>query len=43
MLLKIDNLYLVFCRGAHELGTVKVIIDLWPGGQNISVNNPSLT
>ncbi|CAD6224446.1 unnamed protein product [Miscanthus lutarioriparius] len=34
---EIDSLYLTFSRGAHELGTEKVI-DLCPGGQDISVN-----
>ncbi|CAL5082050.1 unnamed protein product [Urochloa decumbens] len=34
---EIDDLYLTFSRGAHELGT-REIIDLCPGGQEISVN-----
>ncbi|KAJ1290160.1 hypothetical protein BS78_02G222000 [Paspalum vaginatum] len=34
---EIDNLYLTFSRGAHELGAERVI-DLCPGGQDISVN-----
>ncbi|KAF8781005.1 hypothetical protein HU200_000974 [Digitaria exilis] len=34
---EIDDLYLTFSRGAHELGT-REIIDLCPGGQDISVN-----
>ncbi|PWZ14354.1 E3 ubiquitin-protein ligase UPL5 [Zea mays] len=34
---EIDNLYLTFSRGAHELGTEK-IIDLCPGGEDVSVN-----
>ncbi|KAG2635787.1 hypothetical protein PVAP13_2NG387200 [Panicum virgatum] len=34
---EIDDLYLTFSRGAHELGTQE-IIDLCPGGQDISVN-----
>ena len=34
---EIDDLYLTFSRGAHELGT-RETIDLCPGGQDISVN-----
>ncbi|CAL5063765.1 unnamed protein product [Urochloa decumbens] len=34
---EIDDLYLTFSRGAHELGT-REIVDLCPGGQEISVN-----
>lgn len=34
---EIDSLYLTFSRGAHELGAERVI-DLCPGGQDISVN-----
>ncbi|KAL6655355.1 hypothetical protein ACP70R_006181 [Stipagrostis hirtigluma subsp. patula] len=34
---EIDDLYLTFSRGDHELGSQR-IIDLCPGGQDISVN-----
>ncbi|TVU09996.1 hypothetical protein EJB05_43512 [Eragrostis curvula] len=34
---EIDGLYLTFSRGDHQLGSQKVI-DLCPGGQDISVN-----
>ncbi|GJM98441.1 hypothetical protein PR202_ga15455 [Eleusine coracana subsp. coracana] len=34
---EIDNLYLTFSRGDHQLGSQR-IIDLCPGGQDISVN-----